>query len=130
MSRQMVLIAALLALLGVALGAFGAHGLEPILQQHARQDTFHTANQYHMIHALAILLTAALYPSYPHRAMRWASYAFLAGIFLFSGSLYMLAVFDLRVMGAVAPLGGTAFIIGWGCIAWTAYRSTEALSHG
>jgi uncharacterized membrane protein YgdD (TMEM256/DUF423 family) len=115
-------MAALLAFIGVALGAFGAHGLAAVLEANGRESTFRTANQYHLIHALALIGVAWAGTVWPGTLVRWTGYLFLVGIVLFSGSLYLLAIFNLGFMGAVAPLGGAAFLAGWLCLAAAASR--------
>lgn len=123
MPRVFTIIAAGLAFIGVALGAFGAHGLAATLEASGRADTFDTANQYHLIHALALLGAAWAAERWPGRAARWAGYLFVLGVLLFSGSLYVLAIFDIGFMGAVAPLGGAALLGGWLCLGLAAWRS-------
>lgn len=122
--KRLLIIGGIIGLLGVAIGAFGSHGLSSLLEANEREGTFDTAVQYHLIHAV-ILVVVALLPSksLDHPAIYRAGYFFLAGIILFSGSLYILAIFNLGFMGAIAPLGGTAMILGWGSIAWGAYHS-------
>lgn len=122
MPRTFIVAAAGLAFLGVALGAFGAHGLTATLTANQTSDTYHTATEYQMVHALALLGVAWVSTLYPGKWLRWAGYLFIAGVVLFSGSLYILAVFNLRIMGAVAPLGGIAFLAGWACLGWAAWR--------
>lgn len=122
MHRRFIIIAGILGLLGVALGAFGAHGLGAILEANGRVDTFETGSHYHMYHALALFAVAWMSTLYPSKLITWAGYLFIAGIVFFSGSLYVLAIFDVGIMGAVAPIGGTAFIIGWGLLAWVAFQ--------
>ncbi|WP_018951915.1 MULTISPECIES: DUF423 domain-containing protein [unclassified Thioalkalivibrio] len=119
--RPLVVIAALLGGTAVVLGAFGAHALQERLTEQALA-TWHTGVQYHFIHALALLLVAALWA---HLANGWAAasaVAFVIGILLFSGSLYALALGAPRILGAIAPLGGTAFILGWAGLAIAAWR--------
>ncbi|HEX2908443.1 MAG TPA: DUF423 domain-containing protein [Phototrophicaceae bacterium] len=123
MQRTFVAIASILAFLGVALGAFGAHGLAAVLAANGRADTFDTANQYHLLHALALLGTAEALTRWPGRLTHWAGYLFILGIVLFSGSLYLLAIFDLRFMGAIAPFGGVALLGGWACLGLAAWRN-------
>jgi len=123
MNRNFVVIAAVLGAVGVVLGAFGAHGLSAVLTANGHTDTFHTATQYQMIHALALLGVATAAQQWPGKLMQWAGYLFLAGVVLFSGSLYLLAIFDLSWLGAVAPLGGVALIGGWVCLGWAAWRN-------
>ncbi len=117
----LLLLAAFFGAIGVGIGAFGAHGLSAILEANGRADTFSTGTLYHLIHAIALLGLGVLATQIDSDLLLYAGYAFVAGIFLFSGSLYILSIFDIRIMGAVAPIGGTAFIIGWillGVVAW------------
>jgi uncharacterized membrane protein YgdD (TMEM256/DUF423 family) len=110
-----------LLFLGVAAGAFAAHALKArISADHL--DTFQTGARYHVYHGLALLAVA-------YAAARWgggfanaAGWLFLAGIALFSGSLYLLAVSGLKWLGAVTPLGGFCFLAGWICLAVSAWR--------
>lgn len=113
----MLRVSALLGFLGVALGAFGAHGLKNLLIHHDTTAIWHTAVLYHLVHAVVMLLLAL---SRPQARGPWIS--LLVGIVLFSGSLYVLAVTGLRVLGAVTPLGGVAFLIGWGWLAFCPKR--------
>jgi len=122
MSRQFVLIAAILGFLGVAIGAFGAHGLESTLEENGRVDTFETASRYHMYHAIALLGVAWLASWQPSRWVRWGGILITVGTVIFSGSLYILAVADLGFMGAIAPIGGAALLAGWGCIGYAAWQ--------
>lgn len=101
-------IAALLGLLAVALGAFGAHGLKGLLDRNGTAVIWEKAVFYHFIHAV-MLFVLAQRPTV--QLGPWLS--FLIGIVIFSGSLYLLAVTNLRVLGAVTPIGGISFIIGW-----------------
>src|ERR1700716_515363 len=101
-------IAAGLCFLGGGLGAFGAHWLKPTLESHGLADVWNKAVLYHFIHAIA-LLVLALYGA----ANRGAWWLLFAGIFLFSGSLYMMALTNLRWLGAITPLGGLCFLAGW-----------------
>ncbi len=107
------LFAAFAGALGVALGAFGAHGLRGSIEPRL-METFQTAVQYQMIHALALLLlvltTKLLGESL---SFEISVYAFIAGIILFSGSLYGLVLTEMRWLGPVTPLGGLCFIVGW-----------------
>ncbi|MBK8137415.1 MAG: DUF423 domain-containing protein [Chloroflexi bacterium] len=121
MIRTWVLIGALLGLTGVALGAFGAHGLADRLQANGRADTFETAVRYHLIHAVALLAVGVLAFNAPSPAVQWAGTLMTAGTLIFSGALYILAIFDLRIMGAVAPIGGALMIAGWAALAWAAW---------
>ena len=99
-----------MAAVGVALGAFGAHGLQDMVTPE-RLDVWETGVRYHLIHALALVLLGAL-PARPS-GYSWPGRCFLAGIVLFSGSLYALVLLDLPLLGALTPLGGIALIAGW-----------------
>jgi len=119
MPRLFILIGALMGFLGVALGAFGAHGLRTRLGPEMLA-VFETGVRYQMYHALALLVLGALAPGIAGRLATAAGWSFTAGIVLFSGSLYLLALTDVRILGAITPLGGVAFLIGWACLAYAA----------
>jgi uncharacterized membrane protein YgdD (TMEM256/DUF423 family) len=116
-----LLIAAINGLLAVASGAFAAHGLQARLDPHALQ-VFETGARYHMYHALAIGLAAFAIRGSPSGASTVACSFFLAGIFLFSGSLYLVSTTDVRALAFVTPVGGICFLIGWGALALAATR--------
>jgi uncharacterized membrane protein YgdD (TMEM256/DUF423 family) len=109
-----------LLFLGIALGAFGAHGLAERLAETGRADNWETATFYHLIHGLALFVIALQ----PGRALGF--WWFVAGILLFSGSLYVLAVTGITKLGAITPLGGVSFLIGWG--RWIFLRKTDPKS--
>ena len=111
--------AALLGGLAVAAGAFAAHGLKARLGPE-QLAWWKTGAEYHLIHALALLITALHARG---RVFKVAAIAFSIGIALFSGSLYVMALTDLRALGAVTPFGGAAFLVGWGALASGLYRS-------
>ncbi len=116
-------LAAVLGFLAVALGAFGAHGLKPVLERHGTLATWDTAVLYHAVHAVALLALAARV-----RPPALTAWCFLAGIAVFSGSLYVLAVTGVRWLGAITPLGGVAFLAGWAALAWRAGGGTGETS--
>lgn len=117
-SRNFIRLAALFGFLGVAAGAFGAHGLSAYFADHPDlHDVYRTAVQYQMYHTLALIGAAWVLEHYPGRWARWSGGLFAAGIILFSGSLYILSLLNVPIMGAVAPLGGLAFLAGWVCLA-------------
>ena len=101
-------IAALLGFLAVALGAFGAHGLKNVLNQNGTAAIWEKAVFYHFIHAVMLFVLAN---RSPFRAGPW--FSFLIGIVLFSGSLYVLALTNIKALGAITPFGGISFIVGW-----------------
>lgn len=110
--------------LAVALGAFGAHVLKARLSPDDLA-IFETGVRYQMYHALALLLLAALLPRGGSAgAFTLAGWAFLVGIVLFSGSLYLMVFSGQRWLGAVTPLGGVAFLAGWSALAWAFFRGT------
>jgi uncharacterized membrane protein YgdD (TMEM256/DUF423 family) len=113
-------LGALNALLSVAAGAFGAHGLRARLPPE-RLAIFETGARYHMYHALGLLAVAWL-ASTRGRAADTAGWLMLAGIALFSGSLYALALSGVRALGAITPFGGLAFLAAWAAFAWAAAR--------
>lgn len=102
-----------LAGLAVAIGAFGAHALRPLLEANARTDTFELAVRYQFYHSFAILFAGVLMYTFPSRHVRRAVVCFAVGILIFSGSLYTLSLSGLRVLGAITPIGGVLFIAGW-----------------
>ncbi len=110
--------------LGVALGAFGAHGLRARLESlpdfARRMEWWETAARYQLIHALALGLAAYLCTRSEALAARIAGGGFLVGVLLFSGSLYTMTITGARWLGAVTPLGGVAFLVGWACVVWAA----------
>ncbi len=108
MAVSLFRIAAVLCFLAVALGAFGAHSLRSSLELHGMLDVWNKAVLYHFIHAIA-LLVLALYGT----VNRGAWWLLLAGILLFSGSLYVMALTNLRWLGAITPFGGLCFLAGW-----------------
>lgn len=111
-------IGAVSAGLAVAAGAFGAHALRARVDARAL-EVFETAARYQMYHALALLFVAWLAERQPESArVRLAGWMFVAGTVLFSGSLYLMALTGMTWLGAVTPLGGVAFLTGWGAVAW------------
>ena len=118
MLQSWLRISALLMASAVIFGAFGAHALKSKLSEYHLQ-VFQTGIEYHFIHALGMLIVVALGAAnlLPVTALTWIQRIFFAGIILFSGSLYLLALTDKRWLGAITPIGGTLFILGWILIA-------------
>jgi uncharacterized membrane protein YgdD (TMEM256/DUF423 family) len=104
-------IAAAAGLLAVALGAFGAHALKDLLGRNGTTDIWQKAVLYHFIHTVMLFVLAGRKP-FP--AVAW--WSFLAGIVIFSGSLYLLAVTNMHWLGAITPVGGVSFLVGWTCL--------------
>lgn len=104
--------ASLLMFLGVALGAFGAHSLKDKVEPYLL-DVFKTGVLYHLIHALGLFTVAWLSSVYQDPKITWAGICLIAGIFLFSGSLYAMTLTGIRIFGAVTPIGGVCFLAAW-----------------
>ena len=121
MDRLFVALGAISALAAVAAGAFGAHALRDRLAPDML-SVFEIGARYHMYHALALLAAAWAVGRWPGSAAVTAGWLFVAGTLVFSGSLYLLALTGQRWLGAVTPLGGLAFILGWAALAWAALR--------
>lgn len=117
MARSFLIFGAVAAGLAVAAGAFGAHALEARVTPD-RLQTFETAVRYQMYHALALLVVGWMMVQQPASSLTWSGGLFVTGILIFSGSLYVLVLTDTPWLGAVTPLGGLAFIGGWGCLVW------------
>ena len=122
MERFLFTAGAVAALLAVTLGAFGAHALRDRLSPDLLA-VFETGVRYHFYHALGLLAAAYAAARWPDGAAGIAGWLFIAGIILFSGSLYLLAVTGTRWLGAITPLGGLAFIAGWATLTWTAWTA-------
>lgn len=112
MSKTILLTGASLLALAVILGAFGAHALKAKLDNDLMQ-VYKTGVEYHFYHALGLLLIGILSFQMPSSLMNWSAFFLAAGIIIFSGSLYLLAVTGIKWLGAVTPLGGLSFIAGW-----------------
>ena len=120
--RTPLLLGSAFAFTGVALGAFGAHALRARLSPEMLA-IYQTGVQYQMLHALALLLVAALADRLQAvRLVRWSGGLLAAGVVLFSGSLYALALSGVRGLGAITPLGGACFLAGWACLAVAAAK--------
>ncbi len=115
-SRVTLIVAAIAGATGVALGAFGAHGLKALLLEKGTTISWETAARYHLLHAVALVALAVLQAQLGPRAAtlgRLIAWCWTGGILVFSGSLYLLAVLGLRWLGPITPIGGLAFILGW-----------------
>jgi uncharacterized membrane protein YgdD (TMEM256/DUF423 family) len=121
-SKQTLLTAAILGFLSVAIGAFGAHALKPTLLANNRLEIFELAIQYQFYHTLAMLAIALMLRKQETRLLKIASVSLLAGILLFSGSLYIMAIANTASLGMITPLGGVCFLGGWGCLIVSALR--------
>ncbi|HET6444054.1 MAG TPA: DUF423 domain-containing protein [candidate division Zixibacteria bacterium] len=123
MEKTFAILGAALMVLGVGAGAFGAHALESYFEEVPRLEaTYQTAVRYHLIHGLALFAVAWVAGRWPGNLVNVSGYLIVAGIFLFSGSLYLLSLTDVRWLGAITPLGGVAFIAGWILLALAVWR--------
>ncbi len=122
MTRIFLAIASALGGISVVLGAFASHALKDKLSERAL-EIWETGTKYQMYHALALILVALLISRFPDSTLLVvAGYAFVAGVTIFSGSLYALSLSGIKWLGAITPLGGAAFIIGWACLTVAALR--------
>ncbi|MGF1575101.1 MAG: DUF423 domain-containing protein [Cyanophyceae cyanobacterium] len=124
MVRFLLLMAGILGGTSVAAGAFASHALRGSLSERAL-EIFETAARYQLSHALALGLVAVLMMQGGVQTvapLTAAGIAFLAGIAIFSGSLYALSLTDIRILGAITPLGGVALLIGWAALAWAGWQ--------
>ncbi len=124
MDKLFTIVGSVAAGLAVAAGAFGAHGLRATFElQPELEQTFRTAVQYHLYHALALLFLAWASARWADPLINWAGGLLALGIVLFSGSLYLLVLTKVRSLGAVTPFGGAAFLVGWALLAIAVLRS-------
>lgn len=123
--RKMLILGAIFAGLAVGIGAFGAHALKETLGSYL--TTFETGVQYQMFHATAILIVGLLLGKIDSGLLRTTGYLFATGIILFSGSLYVLSITKVSILGAITPLGGVAFIAGWICFIIAVAKDKPAL---
>jgi uncharacterized membrane protein YgdD (TMEM256/DUF423 family) len=122
-SQQFLTLGAILAGSGVAAGAFGAHALKEILEASMLQ-VFETATRYLVYHAFGLCIVSWAIDRYPRQGLEKSGWLFIMGILLFSGSLYGVSLAGVRWLGAVTPVGGLAFLIGWTLLAWGVSRGS------
>ncbi len=123
MFKLFTAIGSINAMLAVMLGAFGAHALKSRLNAEMLQ-IFETGVQYHFYHALGLLAVGLVAWHLPESGLlKWSGWLMVAGIAIFSGSLYLLSIFGIRWLGAITPIGGTAFIVAWVLLAWAVLKS-------
>lgn len=119
--RALVIAAAMNMMIAVAAGAFGAHALKTVLDSDMLA-VWHTAVTYQIAHALGLFVIALLMPRYKPALLARAGIVMLAGIVIFSGSLYALVLSGWRILGAITPIGGVAFLLAWAMVGWAAWR--------
>lgn len=122
MAKRWLLFAGVFGFLSVATGAFGAHALKGLLDAYSL-NIYNTAVQYQMFHTLALLGVGLLQMALPQSSYRLAGWSFTAGMVLFCGSLYLLAISGMKWLGAVTPVGGLAFLTGWAAMLHTTARA-------
>jgi uncharacterized membrane protein YgdD (TMEM256/DUF423 family) len=125
MDKLFFLLGSASAGLAVALGAFGAHALKARLSPEMLA-VYETGVRYQLTHALALMAVAWAVTRWPGPAITASGWLFVAGALLFSGSLYALALTGQRGLGAITPIGGVAWLVGWGCLVWGVWRSSGA----
>ncbi|HWK70705.1 MAG TPA: DUF423 domain-containing protein [Burkholderiaceae bacterium] len=121
--RQLVVAGAVMLLIGVGAGAFGAHGLKRLISPEML-GVWQTAVLYQLVHGLGLLLLAVLCARFGVSLLGVAGGVMLLGILIFSGSLYALVLTDVKWLGAITPIGGMAFLVAWGMVAVAAYRAS------
>ncbi len=122
LAKQWMMIGIISAFFGVAFGAFGAHALKESLSEHDL-SIYQTAVHYQMIHALALIVLGIWTAQNPGVDTQFAGWAFTIGIALFSGSLYVLSITQLKFLGIITPFGGTAFLAGWIAFAFLVWKA-------
>lgn len=123
-AKQILQLAGISGALAVGLGAFGAHSLEALLIQNGRLDTFQTAVNYHFYHTLALVGIGALASVKPDwKGISFATWSMVLGILIFSGSLYVLSLTGITWLGAITPLGGLSFILGWSSLVYLSFKN-------
>lgn len=125
MSKLFLISGSVFAGLGVAIGAFGAHALKAVLNANNRLETFETGVKYQFYHALALIMLGLIMQKFDDKLFTWAGYSFIAGTLIFSGSLYILSISGIGKWGAVTPIGGLAYILGWTFLVIALFRSVS-----
>lgn len=124
-AHWIIQISALSGFFGVALGAFGAHGLKQKLSVDM-MAVYQTAVEYHFVHTLALLAVGILWQQWgKSTALMVSAIGFIFGILVFSGSLYVLSISGIRWLGAITPIGGTAFLLAWLSLFWAAFKGAN-----
>lgn len=127
MRSSFLFLAAISGFTGVAMGAFGAHGLKTVLTPEMLA-VYKTGVDYQMWHALSLALIAIIRQQAPESpVLKWAGWLMLGGIILFSGSLYLLAILNIKWLGIITPFGGVCFLLAWALLAFFAYQPIRYL---
>ncbi len=123
-AKRILQLSGLSGALAVGLGAFGAHSLEDLLIQNGRLDTYQTAVNYHFYHTLALLgigILATIKPEW--KGIAFSAWSMVLGMLIFSGSLYILSLTGITWLGAITPLGGLSFILGWSSLVYLSFKN-------
>ncbi|WKV12383.1 DUF423 domain-containing protein [Marivirga harenae] len=121
--KLIIILGSISGAIAVILGAFGAHALKDNLSAAGRLETYETAVKYQMYHSLALILLGILMLHFQHRLLSYASYSFLLGTIIFSGSLFALCATGISKLGAITPIGGVFLIAGWVLLAIGIYKT-------
>jgi uncharacterized membrane protein YgdD (TMEM256/DUF423 family) len=121
--KLIIIIGSISGAISVILGAFGAHALKDSLTESGRFETYETAVKYQMYHSLALILLGILMIHFQHKYLNYASYSFMIGTIIFSGSLYLLCATGISKLGAITPIGGLFLIAAWVLTAIGIYKS-------
>ena len=124
MSRTWLISAAIFGFLSVALGAFGAHGLKNVLDEYGH-IIYDKAVRYQMFHTLALFALGVLQIQFKEVSFKIAGWAFIIGIILFSGSLYVLSLTGIKMLGMLTPIGGVSFTVGWFYMGYAVYKNVK-----
>jgi uncharacterized membrane protein YgdD (TMEM256/DUF423 family) len=123
MNKLFLLVGSVLGMLGVGLGAFGAHAFKAMLESTGRLDTYETGIKYMFYHALALVLVGILAKDFTAKTLTYSGYSFIFGTIIFTGSLLLICFTGIKIFGAVAPIGGTLMLVGWALLFYTVLKA-------
>jgi uncharacterized membrane protein YgdD (TMEM256/DUF423 family) len=123
MNKLFLLAGSVLGMLGVGLGAFGAHAFKAMLESTGRFDTYETGIKYMFYHALALVLVGILAKDFTAKTLTYSGYSFIFGTIIFTGSLLLICFTGIKIFGAVAPIGGTLMLVGWALLFYTVLKA-------
>lgn len=123
MNKLFLLAGSILGMLGVGLGAFGAHAFKAMLESTGRLDTYETGIKYMFYHALALVLVGILAKDFTAKTLTYSGYSFIFGTIIFTGSLLLICFTGIKIFGAVAPIGGTLMLLGWALLFYTVLKA-------
>jgi uncharacterized membrane protein YgdD (TMEM256/DUF423 family) len=123
MNKLFLLVGSVLGMLGVGLGAFGAHAFKAMLESTGRLDTYETGIKYMFYHALALVLVGILAKDFTAKTLTYSGYSFIFGTIIFTGSLLLICFTGIKIFGAVAPIGGILMLVGWALLFYTVLKA-------